>query len=335
MPTELNINKKPFLEVRSIRKKDEKGFELSEISFFQNRNQNIAISGATGSGKSTCMKIIAGLIQPDAGNVFFDSKRVKGPEETLIPGHKGIAYLSQQFELRNNYKVGELLNYANELPEHQANQIYELCRIDHLLNRWTHELSGGEKQRIALARLLTGLPRLFLLDEPYTNLDMMHRQIMRSVLEDIGQVLDISFMMIAHDPADVLSWAHEILVLNKGSLVQKGSPKDLYFKPADIYTAGLFGKYNLVPITFVQHYGLKIEAESHLLLRPEQLRICTKNDNCMQGSVIRQQFMGAHFEISVQNESGIYFLKSELPGFETGMNLYFEPHPELLRLSFE
>ncbi len=335
MSTELNINKKPFLEVRSIRKKDEKGFELNEISFFQNRNHNIAISGATGSGKTTCMKIIAGLIQPDSGNVFFDSRRVKGPEETLIPGHKGIAYLSQQFELRNNYKVGELLNYANELPEHKAYQIYELCRIDQLLNRWTHELSGGEKQRIALARLLTGLPRLFLLDEPYTNLDMTHRQIMRSVLEDIGRELDISFMMIAHDPADVLSWAHEILVLNNGTLVQKGSPKDLYYKPADTYTAGLFGKYNLVPISFFQHYRIKAEAESHLLLRPEQLRICPKTDNCMQGSVIRQQFMGTHFEISVQTESGIYFLKSDLPDFETGMNIHFEPHPELLRLSFE
>src|SRR5438128_11831277 len=120
-----------LLSVSGISKQSERGFVLNNISFTQQRFQKIAIAGETGSGKSTLLKIIAGLIQPDAGQVLFENERVLGPEEKLIPGHPCIGYLSQHFELRNNYKVEELLEMANKIPEDEAKTIYEICQITH------------------------------------------------------------------------------------------------------------------------------------------------------------------------------------------------------------
>src|SRR5438128_9202778 len=105
-----------LLQVSGIRKQEAGNIILQETAFTQQDLQKIAIVGESGAGKSTLLKIIAGLAQPDAGQVFFDDKRVEGPYEKLIPGHPFIAYLSQHFELRNNYRVEEILSYANELP---------------------------------------------------------------------------------------------------------------------------------------------------------------------------------------------------------------------------
>ena len=193
-----------FLEVKEIRKK-EREFELKDISFTISPSHKLAIAGETGSGKSTVLKIIAGLEQPDSGEVFFEGIRVEGPYEKLLPGHPGVAYLSQHFELRNNYYVEEILSYANKMSEEEASKIHEVCDIQHLLKRRTNQLSGGEKQRIALARLLVGAPKLLLLDEPFSNLDPSHRRQVKTVLKNIGEQLEITIIMVSHDPQDVLT----------------------------------------------------------------------------------------------------------------------------------
>src|SRR5687767_9414768 len=169
-----------LLKLSAITKYKDGEAVLKDISFSVQKHQKTAIAGATGSGKTTLLKIIAGLVQPDAGEVLFENLRVPGPDEKLIPGHPAIAYLSQHFELRNNYRVEEVLEYANTLPPEESKRLYEICHISHLLQRKTDQVSGGEKQRIALAKLLTTSPRLLLLDEPFSNLDMRHRNVLKS-----------------------------------------------------------------------------------------------------------------------------------------------------------
>ena len=137
-----------LLTVSAIAKKEKEQYTVKDISFTQQSLQKIAIAGETGSGKTTLLKMIAGLVQPDAGEILFEQERVVGPYEKLLPGHPRIAYLSQYFELRNNYRVVEELAYTNQLGEDAATGIFEVCRITHLLQRWTDELSGGERQRI-------------------------------------------------------------------------------------------------------------------------------------------------------------------------------------------
>lgn len=235
-----------LLTVSGIHKTINETWALQNISFTLNRYQKWAITGETGSGKSTLLKIIAGLVQPDTGNVYFENERVKGPDEVLVPGHPGIAYLSQHFELRNNYRVADMLDYANRLSQRKAGELFRLCRIDHLMKRKTDQLSGGEKQRIALARLLVSAPKLLLLDEPFSNLDMIHKVHLESVLNDLSEKLKITIVFVAHDPSDILAKAEKVMVLKSGICVQEGPVGEVYHHPLDTYTAAILGEYNLI-----------------------------------------------------------------------------------------
>ena len=269
--------------------------KLGGVRFVQAKGRKLAVAGETGSGKTTLLKTIAGLAQPDQGEVLFEARRVLGPAEKLIPGHPGIAYLSQQFELPQHLRVEQVLEYANELPVEEAKVLFRLCRIDHLMKRKTHQLSGGEKQRIALAKLLIGSPRLLLLDEPFSNLDMIHKEILKFVIRDIGQRLDITCILVSHDPLDTLSWADEILIMKEGRVVQQGAPQEVYLRPENEYVAGLLGKYNLL----VAGNG------KQLFVRPEHFKVGKKAfPGALRGEIRSITFWGSFYEIEILQEAG-------------------------------
>jgi ABC-type sugar transport system ATPase subunit len=276
-----------FLEVLAIRKET----VLPGISLQQRRFQKLAITGESGSGKSTLLKVIAGYLQPDGGEVRFEGKRVRGPEEKLVMGHPGIAYLSQHFELWNNYRVEEILSYNNQLTDQEASALFEICRIDTLLQRKTDQVSGGERQRIALAKLLLTSPRLLLLDEPFSNLDLIHKGVLKSVIDDIAERLQITCLLVSHDPTDTLPWADWVIVMREGRIIQQGSPETVYRQPVDEYTAGIFGPYSL----------LEISGGKTILVRPEDLYIPEKADTApvWEGRVEKVRFMGSAYELQV------------------------------------
>lgn len=315
-----------FLEVRNISKQIDQQHIIKEVSFQQNRLQKIAIAGETGSGKSTVLKTIAGLSQPDSGNIFFGGKRVEGPWEKLIPGHPGIAYLSQQFELPKFLRVEQVLAYANKTSDEAAQKLFEVCRIKHLLKRKTDQLSGGEQQRIAMARLLVSLPKLLLLDEPFSNLDVIHKTILKEVIKDVEQQLEVSCIIISHDPIDMLSWADEILVMQSGEIVQQGNPERIYQQSASSYVAGLFGRFNL--LTTVQTNALipqlQIEEGKQLFLRPEQILV----DSNQQNAIVKEvRFMGNGYEADIQFADANLTLRTSkmlVKGSSTGIRI--EPH---------
>ena len=292
-----------LLSISGIHKNQGNLCILHNISFTQQHFQKLAVAGESGSGKTTLLKIIAGLIQPTSGKVLFEQMRVLGPEEKLMPGHSGIGYVSQQFELRNNYRVEEELDYTNQLTHEEANEIYAICRISHLLKRRTDQLSGGERQRIVTARTLIASPRLLLLDEPFSNLDGAHKKLMQHMIEDIGQRLKISCILISHDPQDVLSWADEILVLQNGQLIQQSSPLNIYQQPINEYVAALFGKYNLIDAKHVASFGImtkNIPSEKKLLIRPEQVIISDKpTTNSIVGMIEKTYFFGSYHEVEI------------------------------------
>jgi len=276
-------------------------FSLENINFTQHKMEKVALIGETGSGKSTLLKTIAGLIQPKSGIILFEEGKVKGPDWQLIAGQKGIAYLSQHFELLNNYRMEELLSYANEFLADEANDLFKICRIDHLMKRNSYELSGGEKQRIALARLLITKPRLLILDEPYSNLDLIHRNILKEVVRDICEKFRISCIITSHEPADVLPWADKILVLRNGKIVQEDTAVNVYKKPVDEYTAALMGSYNLL--------DEKIFGEK-LLLRPENILITDDLSEEFTGIVTDVHFMGSFYEIFIKIKTQMIKVKT-------------------------
>lgn len=284
-----------FLTVSGISRKINETITVKDISFSQQPLQNIAIAGETGSGKTTLLKMIGGHAQPDKGEILFENKRVKGPDEKLLPGHPGIAYLSQHFELRNNYYVHEILSYANELTESEAHTLYFVCRIEHLLNRRTDQLSGGERQRIALAKLLTASPKLLLLDEPFSNLDTIHKNIIRSVLTDLKDRLNVSCIMVSHDAPDTLGWADIMMIMKDGIIIQQGKPEVIYYNPVNEYCAALLGEYNLIEAEDGSNKDKKI------FCRPEEVLI-NAGELLWKGKVTNSQFRGSYFSIEVNTE---------------------------------
>ncbi|HZE83155.1 MAG TPA: ABC transporter ATP-binding protein [Puia sp.] len=294
-----------LLIVANILKQERQQEILQGVSFTQRKFQKIAVAGESGAGKSSLLKIIAGLVQPDGGEVLFEGERVRGPFERLLPGQPGVAYLSQHFELHNNYRMEELLSYKNRLSDAEADELYDLCRIGHLLQRKNDQVSGGERQRIALAKLLTARPRLLLLDEPYSNLDLAHTNTLKSVIRDLGERWGITCLLVSHDPPDILSWADEILIMKDGSIVQHGAPEQIYRQPVSEYAAGLFGKYNLLSLAGAKAFaelgdGDPVPDGKRMLVRPESFKIAAPEDGrALAGTVGRLGYFGSYSEMEV------------------------------------
>lgn len=286
-----------ILEVQHLSKQQPDRIIIDDISFQQEAWQKIAVTGESGAGKSTLLKIISGHVQADSGTVLFNGKRVPGPNETLLAGHKEIAYLSQHYELHNNYVVKDLICFRMNVDEAEASQLFGICRIDHLLDRRTNQLSGGEKQRIALCMLLVKYPKLLVLDEPFSNLDPINKNTLKAVLEDIMERLKISCLLASHDPHDTLSWADEILVMKEGRIVQRGTPKEIYYQPVNEYVAGMFGKYNLLTPQQASWLGIAANGKE-VLIRPEDF-IINKKDG-PNGVIKKINFQGSFYEVELQ-----------------------------------
>ena len=297
-----------LLDVSNLSKKGAYGQVLDKISFSQKTFQKIALAGETGSGKSTLLKIIAGLEQPDSGEAIFNKLKIEGPADKLIPGHPHIAYLPQYFELQKFLRVEQVLTYANTLGEKKASELFKICKIDHLLERKTNELSGGEKQRIALCRLLITQPKLLLLDEPFSNLDPIVKQLLKGVIDNAIKKLKITCILVSHDSDDTLPWANEIIVLKEGKKIQHGSPSEIYFKPVNEYVAGLFGFYNLLPKNARNFFKT-----DQKIVRPEYFKIIAKpSSKSKRGKIVDVQFLGSYHLLGVSISSAIVVIQESV-----------------------
>jgi len=320
-----------LLSVSGISLQENDKFALKDINFTQEKFQKLAIAGETGAGKSTLLQIVAGLIQPETGEVRFEDKIIRGPADKLVPGHPAIAYLSQQFELPQFLRVEQVLRYANKLSVEQARTLYDVCRINHLITRKTNQLSGGERQRIALAKLLLASPTLLLLDEPFSNLDRVHKNILKSIIQDLGEKLGITCILISHDPHDTLSWADEIIVMKAGQIIQRGTPVQIYRQPVDEYTAALFGDYNLISgeqvAVFSKLAGVEIKGES-LVVRPEEFKIASEENGGLLGEISKARFFGSYSELEIQLAGTSITIKTDAHGMVPGAPVYISLTPD-------
>lgn len=297
------------------------GFRLQELWFAVEEGGRLAIAGETGSGKTTILRLMAGLLQPATGSIRLNGELVEGPSRRLVPGHPNIAYLSQHFEVQKFLRVSQLIEYASRISPMAADRICRICEIDHLMDRTSDQLSGGERQRIALARLLVMAPDLLLLDEPYSNLDSMHRLKMKAVIEKIGDQLGITSVLVSHDATDSLSWAGEIMVLEQGRLVQRGSPETIYRKPVSEYVAALFGKFNLFAID-------PAAPKDMAMLRPDDLVITSGNDFEFEGAVSRISFHGPYYEVQVDTPHATLSVHTGKPSCSIGEHVRLSVLPE-------
>jgi len=298
---------------------DEGKTALYPISFSIDKKSKVGIVGETGSGKSTLLKIIAGLIAADSGKVFFKNEALPNPNDQLIPGHPSIAYLSQHFELPFFRTVEEIVYDPYKITEDEVNKLYATCHIEHLLQNDSQQLSGGEKQRVAIAKLLVDAPEVLLLDEPFSNLDLHHQSIIKNALDNIEASMETTLVLVAHNPLDVLSWADTVLTMKQGKVVQNDTPFNTYNFPVDEYVAGLFGQYNLVNTA---KWGIEdkrlTKIKDKVIVRPEFFSASIKEEFGLHGSVFEVFYYGSYEQLLVQVEDEKVIINTKVGGYKKG-----------------
>ena len=217
---------------------------LDDISLTMDPREFIAFLGPSGSGKSTLLRIIAGLETADTGEVVLDGRRI----DTLSPGERGVAMVFQHYALyphmtvRENMAFG--LNNARVAKDEIAARIAQaatVLEIEPLLDRKPGQLSGGQRQRVAIGRAIVKQPKLFLLDEPLSNLDAALRNRTRVELAQLRQRVDAGVIMVTHDQVEAMTLADRIIVMNDRRIQQIGAPMEIYTRPANVFVATFVG----------------------------------------------------------------------------------------------
>ncbi|MES2827435.1 MAG: ABC transporter ATP-binding protein [Bacteroidota bacterium] len=219
---------------------------IQNISFDIKRGSILAIIGESGSGKSTLLKCIYGLLKPDEGELQFNGKRILGPDEQLIPGHKEMKMVTQDFSLNIYAKVYDniasmLSNTDVQSKQQKTAEMMQRLHIEHLKDKRITELSGGEQQRVAIAKALVSDTSVLLLDEPFSQVDALLKNQLRADIKRIAAETGVTVIMVSHDPADGLFLSDELLIIKDGLLLQKGRPEHIYNHPDHIYTAQILG----------------------------------------------------------------------------------------------
>jgi multiple sugar transport system ATP-binding protein len=242
------------IELRGVTKAYGAVKALDDVSLDIADGQFFVLLGETGAGKTTTLRLIAGLDKPTAGQVFIDGKDVTG----WGAAERDVALVLQQYSLYPRYTVRQNLEFPLKSPIRQTPQaemdariarVARTLRIEHLLDRKTDRLSGGEMQRVSIGRAIVRNPQVFLMDEPLSALDAKLREALRAELKDLQMNLGETFLFVTHDQVEAMSMGDRIGVLNKGRLVQVGTPHEIYTNPCNTFVARAVGTpaMNLLP----------------------------------------------------------------------------------------
>lgn len=285
---------------------------VRNVSLTLESGRVMALVGESGSGKSTLLNLLAGLADADSGAVQLHGKRVPGPGEVLVPGHPQIRLVPQEYQLMPNVSVREniafaLRYYEKSYRDFRVDELLRLCRLTHVQDRVPRQVSGGEKQRAAIARAVANKPSggqsaVLLLDEPFSHLDLPNRLIVRDLLFDLVQHDHMACLFVTHDATDALSIADTLGILRDGKLIQIGPPVNVYRQPATAYAARMTGTANILkakhlPLFNLPQMSATDTPDALFCLRPEQIEL----DETIQSGRIRAVFFrGSFSEVEVE-----------------------------------
>jgi multiple sugar transport system ATP-binding protein len=249
------------LELKNVRKAFGSTSVLDDVSLDLQAREFIAFLGPSGSGKSTLLRIIAGLETGDAGEVWLDGRRI----DILPPGDRGVAMVFQHYALYPHMTVRENMAFGLKnarVPREEITSLVEdaarVLEIGELMDRKPDQLSGGQRQRVAIGRAIVKRPKLFLLDEPLSNLDAALRLRTRVELAQMRQRVEAAMIMVTHDQAEAMTLADRIVVFNDRKIQQVASPVEIYSRPANIFVARFVGSpaMTIAPVTRVDESEL-------------------------------------------------------------------------------
>ncbi len=292
------------IELKTINKYYGKTHVIKDFSLKIKDQSFTTLVGPSGCGKSTLLRMIAGLEEINSGSILINNKSVND----LPPRDRGIAMVFQSYALYPHMTVFENMAFGLKIEKKSKDEINsrvkeaaKILQIEELLGRKPKQLSGGQRQRVAIGRAITRKPKVFLFDEPLSNLDAALRVQMRVELAKLHEQLDATMIYVTHDQTEAMTLSDEIVVLDEGKISQLGKPLELYNKPNNLFVAGFIGspKMNFIPAKFISKNKNDIEIEflnskfifnyendinfkkEELIvgIRPENIHVCFDNNH--------------------------------------------------------
>ncbi len=310
-----------FLSIRGLHKRYAATPIFSDINCEIAQGEFVTLLGPSGCGKSTLLRCIAGLTDVNGGQILLDGQDLV----PISPQQRGIGMVFQSYALFPNMSVAQ--NVAFGLRMQKVDKAESAQRVDDALrmvelhdfaNRYPHQLSGGQCQRVALARSLVTRPRLLLLDEPLSALDARIRKHLREQIRSIQQELGLTTIFVTHDQEEALVMSDRIVLMNAGKIVQSGDAETLYTAPVDAFAAGFIGNYNLLDADAASRL-LQRPINSRVAIRPESIQLDTNGaidaqvrSHSLLGNVIRYRVeaYGVELLVDVLNRSPADLLHS-------------------------
>ncbi len=280
---------------------------LSDVNFSVLKGQSIALIGESGSGKSTLLKAIYGLIDLNKGAIFWKAENVLGPAHHLVPGMPFMKYLAQDFDLMPFVSVAEnvgrfLSNFYLKEKTEKVAELLEVVGMTEFADVKAKLLSGGQMQRVALARVLALEPELLLLDEPFSHIDYHLKNKLSEHVFTYCKQKNITVIYTSHTPEEILKFSDEIVILKNGTIVEKDLPNHIYELPKTEYIAQLTGEVNLIPVRY-----LGVQNDQILLVRPHQFFISSEG---YEGKITHSFYNGRVYILKVLFKDVILTIES-------------------------
>jgi len=277
--------------------------------------------GPSGCGKTTLLRIIAGIGPQTSGKVYLDGEDISG----LPPAKRNVAMVFQNYAIYPTMTVQENIEFGlknNKVPKEErerlVKEISEIVGIGDLLNRKPSTLSGGQRQRIALARAMVKKPKVFLMDEPLSNLDAKLRVSMRTELIELHNRLKTTFVYVTHDQTEAMSMGTKIILMNRGVIQQEASPTDIYHDPDNLFTAQFIGS----PQMNVIHFD---NSKACYGFRPEKVHLRSEGGQFFynrRGTIVTKEMLGSETIYQIRYDGHSIMAKSLEDSFEQGSEVY-------------
>ena len=337
------MNEKNIVELKNISVAFDGEQILDDLSLTIKDKEFITFLGPSGCGKTTTLRLIAGFLEPDSGDILFENKKING-----VPAYKRqVNTIFQRYALFPHLNVYENIAFGLRIKKKSEKEIKEkvaemlkLVNLTGLEKRSIDTLSGGQQQRVAIARAIANHPKVLLLDEPLAALDLKLRKDMQKELKKIQEQLGITFIFVTHDQEEALTMSDRVVVMDGGKIQQVGTPKDIYNEPENAFVADFIGESNIVDgkmirDLYVEFSGQKFDcldkgfAENEavdVVVRPEDVDIVSPENGMLKGVVTSVSFLGVHYEIIV-DIGGVKWMIQTTDEHFIGDNvgLYIEP----------
>ena len=277
------------------------------------RGRIIALAGESGCGKSTLLNLIYGLLDWEKGEIIFDGKPVYGPKKNIVPGESEMKLVAQNYDLMPYAtvadNVGKFISNINlQDKKEKVQQLLKVVGLEEYADIHPKYLSGGQQQRVAIARALSVMPKLLLLDEPFSNLDYSRKIELRERLFNYAKEKDISLIISTHEIQEVMPWLDQIIVLQEGRLIQNESPRDIYSNPYNAYVAKLFGEVNIFSDEEKSTFGVFKN-----FWYPHEIKISQSGKDAQ---ILESRFAGNHYwnKVLVSGKELTIYSETQLSG---------------------